>query len=104
MFFRKDTVDYEIHPDAIYNERIMGVKIGRCIDYLQGKKIPLVYDCVGEGRVDLATSEFGMDEGAYIMGKALKAMWIVAAVLLSAVSCIISVVILLKVFGMIQGM
>jgi len=103
MFFRRDTTDYQIHPNAIYNEKILGVKIGRCIDYLQGKKIPLVYDDVGEGRVDLSTAEFGLDEAAYIMGKALKAIYIVIAAALSGISCVVGVMCLLKLFGMLEG-
>jgi hypothetical protein len=93
--------EYQVHPDCVYMEKVMGVRLRRCIRYVQGIKIPIRFDNLGNA--GFTTSEFSLDEAAYIIGKAMKSLMIMLAVIFSAGALCVGIIVAMKVFGMIKG-
>jgi hypothetical protein len=94
-----DPTDYQIHGDCIYWYKMLGIKLFRCIDFKEGCKDPLSYDGI---QPVTTTSMFSLDEGAYIIGKAMKSFYLTIILILSAVSLVTLVIVAMKVFGLLE--
>jgi hypothetical protein len=99
--FKKGIYEYEIHPDAVYWYSILGLKVVRRIDFIEGIRLPLVYDNLGNA--GYTTSMFTLDDASYIISKSMKSIYILITMLLSAGCLMLLIIVLLKLFGMLEN-
>lgn len=96
--FRLKSFEYEIHGDCVYMYRLLGFKLVRCIDYVEGVRKPIKYDGI---RVDVTLNEIPLDEISMVISRALKNIFIMLTLLFSAGAFLMALIAVLKLFDMI---
>ena len=100
--FKSGSFEYEVHPECVYNRKVLGFKLVQCIDYIEGVRKPVRYE-FDSGITSLITSEIPLDEIAMVVSRALKNILILIACICSVGAMLISLITLIKVLELTGG-